>query len=41
MFSRRSEFEVFSEHPSGDTKEVLGIDESEIEERGLQHLDGI
>lgn len=41
MFNRRPEFKVFIVHPSGDTKEVWGIDGSGIEERSLQHLDSI
>lgn len=40
-FNLRPESEVFTAHPSGDAKEVLGMDESGIEERHLQHLDGI
>lgn len=41
MFNLRPESEVFSAHPSGDAKEVWGIDVSGIEESHLQHLDGI
>lgn len=41
MFNRGPEFKVLIAHPSGNTKEVWGIEGSGIEERCLQHLDSI